>query len=153
MKINFTKKEYLVLLQTLEIADWVLHAFYTEAREETAAFWNLHQRILSYAKEMGCEQLVERYEDPVEYLFTREYEVTHSAREFLREYEDASFWIELADRLAERDLVRELGRERYEELDPAESVKLVVAASNAWTDEFEASGLDNLILDRSKKDS
>ncbi len=145
MKINFTRKEFLHLLQTLEIADWVV-GFHPEGLDEAPSLWNLHQRILSHAKEMGWERLVDLSEDGKVYDFSPEYEEEHSLQHLVQEYENEFFWINLVDRLAERDLVAEIGLEEYYNLDPAERSRRIGDIADKWSAEFDRSGLNNLVL-------
>jgi hypothetical protein len=50
MKINFTKKEYRLLLDMVEIAEWVLNAHKSDPSDEIKKYSDLYQKILSYAK-------------------------------------------------------------------------------------------------------
>jgi len=59
MKINFTKSEYQILLDVIYMADWILHAHDTEDRSNTKEYSDLFQKLMSYAKDMGCEDLVD----------------------------------------------------------------------------------------------
>ena len=60
MKINFTKREYRLLIDILEISEWVLNAHSNVEREDTKKYSELAQKIFSYAKEMGYEDLTRR---------------------------------------------------------------------------------------------
>ena len=40
------------------MADWILHAHDTEDRSDTKEYSDLFQKLMSYAKDMGCEDLV-----------------------------------------------------------------------------------------------
>ncbi|MFQ5930304.1 MAG: hypothetical protein ACE5MK_11445 [Acidobacteriota bacterium] len=144
MKINITKKEYLTLLEILEIADWVLHAHHTEERSETRKYREIEQKILSYAKDMGFENLVS-YDSQVERYFpTRKFEDTSPSMEFVREFENDSFWEELVDRLVERDLIRQVGEERLLSMAIGERFEREEPLEKRYADEFYNHGLDNL---------
>ena len=41
------------------MADWILHAHDTEDRSDTKEYSDLFQKLMSYAKDMGCEDLVD----------------------------------------------------------------------------------------------
>ncbi len=57
MKINFTKKEYRLLLSMLEIAEWVMTSNDTGAEEnpQTKPYKDVVQKLLSHSKEMGWQ--------------------------------------------------------------------------------------------------
>ncbi len=57
--MEFTRKEYECLLDVLYIADWVMNAHKVEDAPKTEAYRKLEQKIFSYAKDMGFENLVE----------------------------------------------------------------------------------------------
>ncbi|MDA2937986.1 hypothetical protein MYX75_06965 [Acidobacteria bacterium AH-259-A15] len=144
MKINITKKEYLTLLEILEIADWVLHAHHTEERSETRKYREIEQKILSYAKDMGFEDLVS-YDSQVERYFpTRKFEDTSPGMEFVREFENDTFWEELVYRLVERDLIRQVGEERLLSMAIGERFEREEPLEKRYADEFYNHGLDNL---------
>ena len=65
MKMNFTKKDYLSLLEILQIADWVLHAQRTDEPEDRKKYREFEQRIFSLAKDYGCDHLVQFDPKPV----------------------------------------------------------------------------------------
>ncbi len=90
MKMNIATKEYLTLLEILEIADWVLHAHHSEERSETGKYRDFEQKVFSHAKDRGYENLIEYDEELGAYFPTRELEDTSPAMEFIREFENGS---------------------------------------------------------------
>lgn len=109
MKINITKKEYIKLLDVFYIADWIMHAFYCEDREDTKVYRDLEQRFLSLAKEYGVDDLVKKENNEKLYFPTRKFEEESLAKSFIKEYEDESFWDELIHQLSTRDLIEKHG--------------------------------------------
>ena len=55
MTVNFTKKEYRVLVEMLLIADWIIHADAVDPVEKTASYADLRKKVLLHYKEMGLE--------------------------------------------------------------------------------------------------
>ena len=53
MKINITKKEYELILNVFEIAEWMMNSYKVEEDSETKKYIDLQQKIFSYAKEFG----------------------------------------------------------------------------------------------------
>ncbi len=144
MKINITKKEYLTFLEILEIADWVLHAHHAEERSETTKYKEFEQKVFSYAKDMGFDELVDYASHLKRYFPTREFEETSPGREFIREFEDDTFWDELVQRLVERDLIRQAGEEKLLSMTPEERFEAEEPLEKRYADEFYHNGLENL---------
>ncbi len=116
MKINFTKNEYRFLLDMVEIAEWVLNAHKSKPSDEVEKYSELYQKILSHAKEMGLENHIVYDKDLEGYFATAEYEEAEPMR-YIGEFEDDVFWDALPRRLAVRDLVKEVGENKYEEME------------------------------------
>ncbi len=144
MKINITKKEYLTFLEILEIADWVLHAHHAEERSETTMYKEFEQKVFSYAKDMGFDKLVDYASNLKRYFPTREFAETSPGREFIREFEDDTFWDELVQRLVERDLIRQAGEEKLLSMTPEERFEAEEPLEKRYADEFYNNGLENL---------
>ena len=147
MKIEFTQKEYECLLDVLYIADWVMNAHKVEDDPRTEAYRKLEQKIFSYAKDMGFENLVEYASDFKKYFPTRELEEEGPAREFIEEFENDSFWEELTSRLADRDSARKVGGiEKLYKLSFEDRAKIILPFEEKYASEFEARGLDGLSI-------
>ncbi len=147
MKINFTKKEYLLLLNLIEMSDWVLHAHAVGEREETKEYSELIQRILSYAKEMGHSSLVEYDKSLGSYFPTREMEEDSESRKYIDEFESNCFWEELIARLTDQDTLKKAGKSSLAEMEVNERFALLSEAEEKWATEFETHGLARLKVD------
>lgn len=149
MQIDFTKVEYRDLLDMIYIADWVLNAHKMADDPRTKRYGKLEQKILSYAKEMGFEHLV-MYEPKFEkYYPTSTFEDLSSAYNFIKEYDNDTFWEELMDRLAERDLIeQEGGLSNVLRLSVEERLEKQWRLEEKYAVEFEENGLDNVRIDQ-----
>ena len=143
MNINYTKKEYRLLLDMVEIAEWVLNAHKTASSDEIKKYSDLYQRILSYAKDMGFENLIIYDKNLDGYFATSEYEESEHMR-YIEEFEDDVFWDALPHRLAVRDLVKEVGEKKYEEMEFVERATKLVELESIYYKELEENGIDNL---------
>ena len=150
MKINYTKKEYRLLLDMVEMAEWVLNAHKTNPSDEIKKFSEIYQKILSYAKDMGFENLIVYDKDLEGYFATVEYEESEHMR-YIEEFEDDVFWDALPNRLAVRDLVRQVGEKKYEEMEFVERATKLVELESVYYDELEEHGIDNLRFDNQPK--
>ena len=143
MKINYTKKEYRLLLDMVEIAEWVLNAHKTASSDEIKKYSDLYQKILSYAKDMGYENLINYDKNLDGYYATFEYEESVHMR-YIEEFEDDVFWDALPHRLAMRDLVKQVGEKKYTEMEFEERATKLVEIESIYSKELEDNGIENL---------
>jgi len=144
MQIELTSAEFRLLLDTVSIADWIMHARDEEEREDTADHRKLFQKILAHAPEAGCEELVFFDDELGEYFETEEFETRSPAMDLIDEYDEDGFWGELASRLAERDAIREVGEDAYYSLSDDGRIRLLAELEEDWSTELEDYGLDRL---------
>ncbi|OHA05848.1 MAG: hypothetical protein A2934_04975 [Candidatus Sungbacteria bacterium RIFCSPLOWO2_01_FULL_47_10] len=154
MKIDFTKEDYRRLVKMGEIADCVfglLGDFVSdEYKKESEQIEKLQSRILEYANDFDCQDLVERYEDKT-VIKEKEFE---KIMEILDDYDDYVFWDELEERLANRDMEKELTKEEKEKV--RSDVHFWVEKSEEYykkyREEFEKFGIDRFeFKDNNKK--
>lgn len=143
MKVNFTKKEYLLLLDMLYLSDWVMHSF--ELNNEKNGYNDLHQKILSLYREMGVEDKIEYMPKMNEYVEADDYSEKLNEK-FIEPYEEELFWQELIIRLAKRDLINKIGLDKFEKMDWLARSSLIDECKEVYQKEFETSGLNNLLL-------
>lgn len=148
MKIHITKKEYRVLLHMLYMAEWVINSHGTNEDEIIKPYKDLEQKLLSYAKDFGYENLVEYAKEMKEFFPTRMLDEDEPLREFINEFEENTFWHELCERLAQRDLVEEIGFEEIKKLDPLEAMNKEDEIALKYSEEFHKNGINNLILNK-----
>lgn len=146
MKIHFTKKEYRLLLDIVSIADWVMNSHTTGNNPKSEPYEELEQKIFSYAKDAGLENLVMYNKQYDKYFPTREYEDEETDRPFIDEYEEEVFWEELCGRLAQRDLLQEKGIQEIKEMDPIEVLTEEDKIAEKYDKEFIENGIKNLII-------
>ena len=144
MKINFTKSEYRILLDVIYMADWILHAHDTEDRSDTKEYSDLFQKLMSYAKDMGCEDLVDFDKQQKNYAESFLFEEESPAPGYIEEFEDDSFWSELISRLARRDALIEFKVDNPDNVDTETRYTAIFKAEEKWSKEFEAFGLDRI---------
>jgi len=150
MKINLTKNEYRLLLDMVEIAEWVLNSHRTDSSDEIKQYSELYQKILSHAKEMGFENLITYDESLDGYYATAEYEESEHMR-YIEEFEDDVFWEALPHRLAVRDLMEQIGEEGYTDMEFEERMSKLVKLEAFYYEELEDNGIDNLRFENLSK--
>jgi len=142
MKIEFTEKEYRLLLEVFEMAHWVMHGFKTDEPEETRPFRELEERIYRQAPHFGCDHLVEYDAEADRHFPTREFEDTSLAQGFIDEFSNDCFWDELIHNLVQRDLIRRLGEEQYFAMNPEDRSLLEQPLAERYHEEFRQHGLN-----------
>ncbi|WP_136805580.1 hypothetical protein [Desulfosediminicola flagellatus] len=146
MKIHLTKKEYRNLLDILSISDWVMNAHRNEVEAKCKPYNELQQKILSYARDFGCDDVVESDKNSNTYYLTHMDDDEAISNEFIKEYEEEFFWDELTSRLSQRDLIEEKGYDAVVEMKPIERMTKTEEFSDKYHDEFENNGIKNLII-------
>ena len=141
MKINFTKKQMKDLLTLVEAGNWVINSFRDEPIEQ---YEDLYNYILNAAHQMNMPEVIYDKESDQAYL-------THDAEEeiheFISEYDDYTFWDELALNLAKRDYANEMNVRN----DTREEAFLrIIEFEEKYAEEFYKNGLKNLVI-KSKK--
>lgn len=149
MKVSFTTKEYTRLLELVYLGLTVAGSHPDDPATMPPRYADIAQKAFSLAEVFGCADLVEA--DVNGQFFPNEKLTEGPAGERLDEFADELFWHELVHRLAVRDLRSELGPTKLsEELDEEEKAKLQSAEDAYWR-EFEAHGVDHLVLLRGGK--
>jgi hypothetical protein len=146
MKIEITKKEYRLLLDVFHIADWVLHSYKMEEGQETEEYRNLEQKFFSFAQEMGFANLVEYDPEMKQYFPTREYDETNVVMEAIVDYDNESFWEELMERLAMRDLILKEGKEKVLAMDDDKRLAKTEKLRDKYAAEFERHGISRVVI-------
>lgn len=140
MKINFTKKQFRNLLDLIYAGNWLINAN-KDKDEDEEEYKDLIQYIYSFANKMDCEDLIEYDKEFKQYFETRELE-DGPVREFIDEYDDDVFWLELSSRLAERDTRKNMSEDQAPS--HGEFISRVWAREEEYNDEFMDNGLDNV---------
>ena len=148
MNINFTKDEYLLLLDIIYMADWILHAHSIGERSETKDYSALFQKLMLHAKDLGCSDLIEFYEPEQNYVLTEDFEEGSAALDYLDEFEGESFWDELISRLAMRDALIALKVSSAHEVSSDELFPALSKAEEYWSKEFETFDLSRISLNK-----
>ncbi|MBN3034592.1 MAG: hypothetical protein JW861_03340 [Bacteroidales bacterium] len=144
MKIELNPEEYNTLLMVLEISDWVLHAFTDDEPQSTRDFRNLEQKLLRYATDFGRDEFVEYDEEQGDFMLSEAFRKSSPGIDFIGEYDDNTFWEELTERLAYRDLSLKEGEIDQEAVDPYEFTEKMTPYMEKYSQEFNDHGIDRL---------
>ena len=134
MHIDLTKKEFRLLLDLVYIGNWVLNS--TRGDDRFAPYDNLESKLFGLTRENGMDILVEKLNDTD--VPSKAY-CDGGIHEAIAYYEDNVFYEILAEELSRRDMqYPEINEENYDE---------IVVRMNRYMSEFQASGLDHLVLE------
>jgi len=144
MKALFIPKEYARILELAWLGLWVAGARPEDPEATPERYRDAGQKLFALAAEFGCQELVKAGQDAT--LQASSKLADGAAREKLDQFIDDTFWAELVQRLAERDLRAELGSTKLsEELSDEETARLMEMEDNYWR-EFEQRGVDHVVL-------
>ena len=146
--IELTKTQYAVLMNALQIAgsvygvmgDMVDRKF----KKQSDELDELENYLLENAEELGLKDMVDIFQGRK--VVDEKY--LNKAIDDLREYEEFSFWDDLARKLADRDLVRKLGAEKLRAMDTTEYINAEYPIEDEYHKEFEEHGLDRVEIEK-----
>ncbi|MDO5401689.1 MAG: hypothetical protein Q4F17_12100 [Eubacteriales bacterium] len=129
MQIELTPKEYRRLLDLVYIGNWVLNS--TRENDRFADYDHVESKIFSYSPALS-----ETWNGEI--VPSRAY-AEGGIHEAIAYYEDNVFYEILAEELSRRDMdYPDIGPDNYDE---------IVTRMDKYMDEFEASGVDHLVLE------
>ena len=134
MQIELTNKEFRRLLDMVYIGNWVLNS--TRGDDRFADYDDLESKLFGLCRSVGMKVLVEDWNDTT--IPSRAYEAG-GIHEAIAYYEDNVFYEILAEELSRRDMgYADITEENYEE---------ITGRMEQYMREFEASGVDRLVLE------
>ena len=129
MQIDLTAKEFRLLLDLVYIGNWVLNS--TRGEDRFQDYDDLESKIFALSPALS-----ERWEGVI--VPSQAY-TEGGIHEAIAYYEDNVFYEILAEELSRRDMdYPEINDDNYEE---------IISRMNTYMSEFQASGVDHLILD------
>lgn len=135
MNIELTNKEFRRLLDMVYIGNWVLNS--TRAEDRFKDYDDLQEKIFGCCAKLGLKDL---YTTWYGHVFPSHAFEEGGIHEAIADYEDAVFYDILAEELARRDM-------SLEHTDP-DDVNELNTRIDEYFDEFEANGIDNLMIEK-----
>ena len=147
MLMNISKEEYRLLVEMVQIADYVMHSHELEPSKETDDYRALRKKIFSNYKKMGLESLFTFSEKHSDYIETEESLADSRHMALLENFVENEFWAQLSQRLAMRDLFEEGGdEEAIKEMDSQILMEKLGEKSVKYDEEFDANGLERVVI-------
>ena len=148
MLLYISKEEYRLLVEMIQVADYVMHAHDAEPKEATKDYRAFRKKVFSNYKKMGLESLFRYSEEHTDYIETEDSLADSRHTAVLENFVEREFWAQLTQRLSMRDLVNKLGDDEVAEMDPMVFMEKVGEASGVYDEEFEAHGLERLTIEK-----
>ncbi len=134
MQIELTNKEFRHLLDMVYIGNWVLNS--TRGDDRFKPYDDLESKLFALCRENGMKILVDQWNG--EDVPSKAY-CDGGIHEAIAYYEDNVFYEILAEELSRRDMqYPEISEENYDE---------IIGRMDRYMSEFQASGLDHLVLE------
>ena len=135
MTIEFTDKEFRRLLDMVYIGNWILNSCRDDDRFED--YDELEEKLFALCPAHGMRTLTQHWRGHS--LPSRAF-TEGGIHEAIADYEDAIFFDILSEELARRDI-------EFENGDPSD-IDDLNRRIDAYLDEFEANGLDNITIEK-----
>lgn len=147
MLLNISKDEYRLLVEMVQVADYVMHAHDLEPSEATADYRALRKKIFSHYKKMGLASLFTYSEKHNDYIETQDSLAESRHMAIMENFVENEFWGQLSQRLGMRDLFdAEDDEEKVKEMGSEALVEKLGALSAKYDAEFEAHGLERIVI-------
>ncbi len=147
MKVTFTAKEYAKLLELVWLG--MQAAMGRQGPDKTSAkrYADLEQKLYDMATAQGCADMVTVGADG-RLMMSEKVENDERLRKALGDYDNDTFWHELVNRMADRDLAAEQARHHAGGGGgpPINADMRLKQIEEAYWDEFEKNDLANLIF-------
>lgn len=140
-KIEFTREQFLQLMQMVYLGHWMATS---HLDEPDGTFSDIEQFIYSQAKNFALAEWVDY--NPENKKYTPASALEDEMEPVIQEYDNYTFWDELAWQLAERDFSGKFDESQILCMTNEEIFAEKSALSDKYFEEFLTNGIDNLIL-------
>ena len=144
--MNISKEEYRLLVEMVQVADYVMHAHELEPSEATNDYRALRKKIFSNYKKMGLESLFTFSEKHGDYIETEESLADSRHMGIMENFVENEFWAQLSQRLAMRDLFEEDDEEAVKAMDSEVLMEKLGEKGVKYDEEFDAHGLERIVI-------
>ena len=149
MKFTFTQKEYQRLLELAHLGMWVVTAYQGEETAAAKRYFDLDQKLLDLATELGSADLVEKRPDDT-WQPSPKLAEDERVREIQSDFTNDAFWHELVARLADRDYSTEQAKRALTDArgvePPPTAEERIKELEDVYWREFEQNDLANVIV-------
>jgi hypothetical protein len=142
MKIDLTEDQYRDLLALVYLGEWMANAYHKDRRRFLLE--KTQQHLYGAALENGCGDWIVR--DPKEKRLAPTAAMDKALASFIDLYDENVFWDQLAERLAERDLINVQGYDAVHGMDDAAYEDALRPHLDRWWDEIDKHGIERFSI-------
>lgn len=152
MQLDLTKKQLKILLELVYLGNWMVNAQRTGSKEDPQLEEHdaLARFIYSKVGETGFDKELKFDKEMNEWYPTYDFEMASDVAMYHDDYDNETFWDELPERLAWRDLRQMYGGEEITQMSPEIRMSKVWALAEKYEQEFEENELNRLVIDRNQ---
>ncbi|OGJ89662.1 MAG: hypothetical protein A2268_07060 [Candidatus Raymondbacteria bacterium RifOxyA12_full_50_37] len=143
MKVTVTTDQYKSLLHLVYLGNWMANSYRETPLDE---FDKIEEFIFSLAPAAGLDEWV---------TFSHEDNRLHASEgfdetlmEFLDDYDENTFWESFVQRMARRDLEREVGVDTVIALAPDALQEKLQPHVERWAQEIDENGLERIVVEK-----
>jgi hypothetical protein len=144
LQVNWSKEQLITLLELVYMGNWMATSYFEEIPKHKEKYEAMETAILALARQSNLEHLVTGDED-CGYFFSSEFE-DGPVQGCIDDYDDYTFWHQLADHLANRDLIEEFADDVIKAMTDEERFIKKDKIYWAYMDEFGKYGIDRFRL-------
>lgn len=147
MHLRLSDQELATLIEMVSLAaDVAVWNRKEGAQGGIADFEALEAKLMDKAGQAGLGDLLEYDSERQRQRFRQDLKQTLFFQECYDEFRNESFWEELVIRLADRDLVRAVGQQRWEAMSEEERRASTRDIEKRYWDEFTRRGIERVML-------
>ena len=145
--IELTKKQFKALLKAVYLGSWMANANRTEGMKKE--YEGIENYIFSLAPKFGLEKyMYHEASDGERYYPTDEFEENTDVHVLHDEYDEETFWDEMAERLGERDFFEQYTKDEIEKMDRDERFTILNRCVDLYHAEFEKLGIERIRIQK-----
>ena len=141
-KIDLTNEQYSALIKIVYLGHWMATSIYEHHDD---GLDELENHLYSFYKNYDMDEWIEFSAKMGCFFPTSEFE--DAMGDFVDNYDDFVFWKQLAERLARRDLEKELGFDKVEAMGYVELTSLMSPLIDKYTNEFMNKGVERIFIE------
>ena len=138
VQINLTKEQYKTLVEMVYLGHWMANAIRPKTIKK---YDDMEQLVFSFTKQAGLQDCID-YDDKMKMYFALEEFEETAVLPLKEEYDDYTFWDELAHRLADRDMLNRFGEKELARMPREEMNKVRDALIGKYEDESVEHGIE-----------
>jgi hypothetical protein len=147
LTLRLTKNEVTTLVELLSLGSLVAeHNHNPSFDAKLNAVNELEDKIFEHLLCEGHHDMIEFSEDEQAHTVTTQFQQSSWFMECYNEFRQEAFWEELVIRLADRDLARRIGQEKWEAMSEEDRRAQTVDIERTYWSEVEVNGVDHFHL-------